>query len=93
MPWPPSCQITSPGDWGGLGSSAKRLRSSPGWNPRVALALIVFIMLYVPCFATVVVMRKEAGTGWALFSMAYNLCFAYVGALSVQQSGRLLGWG
>jgi ferrous iron transport protein B len=74
-------------------SLASRLRRDKQWNPLVAMTLMIFIILYVPCFVTVLTIRHEAGTRWALFAMAYTLVTAYLVALTVYQAGRLLGWG
>jgi len=75
------------------GSLSKRLREDPEWNPLVAFTFLVFIMLYVPCFVTVVSIRKESSWRWACFSIAFNLVAAYTVALLVYQVGRLLSLG
>ncbi len=74
-------------------SLTARLRQDSQWNPLVAFTLIVFIILYVPCFVTLLTIRHEAGTRWALFAMGYTLATAYLVALVVHQVGQLLGWG
>ncbi|MFH1136325.1 MAG: ferrous iron transport protein B [Pseudomonadota bacterium] len=70
-----------------------RLRKNPDWSPLAAFALMIFVMVYAPCFVTVVVMAREAGWRWALFSVVYTTGLAYVLALGVFQGGRLLGLG
>lgn len=75
------------------GSLSDRLKSDPRWNPLVAFTLLVFTMLYVPCFATVIIMSKESSWRWALFSIGFNLIAAYIIGLVVFQGGRLLGLG
>ena len=72
---------------------AQRLKNEPGWSPLVAFTLIMFVMLYAPCFPTVVVIKKESGWRWALFTVVWNTAFAYVVALAVSQAGRALGLG
>jgi ferrous iron transport protein B len=74
-------------------SLSKKLASEPGWTPLEALTLIIFVMIYSPCLATVAIIRKEAGWAWALFSMAYTTAFAYLLALGLSQAGRALGLG
>lgn len=72
-------------------SLSDRLARDPNWNPVVALAVMVFIMFYAPCFVTVVCIAKEAGSWkWAVFSMAFNTLFAYLMAVAVYQIGVLL---
>jgi len=70
-----------------------RLQKEPGWNQLTAFTLIVFMMLYVPCFVTVITIKKEGGWQWALFSMLYSLVSAYVVSLIVHQAGLFLGVG
>ncbi len=75
------------------GTLQERLRKDRSWNPLKAFTLIVFIMLYVPCMATVISIRKETSWGWAGFSLAFNLTAAYLVALFVSQAGKLIGLG
>lgn len=74
-------------------SLAEKLKSEPGWTPLTAFTLIIFVMLYAPCFVTVAVIRKEAGGKWAAFAVAYTTVFAYIAALAVHQGGLVLGLG
>ena len=70
-----------------------RLQKEPGWDRLTAFTLIIFMMLYVPCFVTVITIKKEGGWRWALFSILYSLVSAYVVALIVHQAGLFLGMG
>ncbi len=80
-----------PEETGGL---SERLAKEPGWNPLKAFALMLFVMIYAPCFVTVAVIRNETGGWkWPLFAMAYTTAAAYVLALLVYQGGKLLGLG
>lgn len=73
---------------------SQRLRQDPHWNPLVAFAAMVFIMLYSPCFVTVTCIIKESGSWkWGVFSVAFNTTVAFVAATAVYQGGRLLGLG
>lgn len=71
----------------GLG---KRLASDPGWNVAVALSLMIFVMLYSPCFVTVVAIAKEASKKWAAFSMVFNTTVAFVFSVAVYKIGMWL---
>ena len=43
---------------------------------------MVFLLLYLPCIATIVAIRSESGSWrWALFSTAYSTIIAYALAL------------
>jgi ferrous iron transport protein B len=75
------------------GFLSKRLGKDPNWNPLTAFTLILFIMLYVPCFITVLSIRRESSWGWAGFSMIFNLIAAYLISLLVYQVGSSLGVG
>ncbi|MEH7457534.1 ferrous iron transport protein B [Bacillus sp. JJ1127] len=58
-----------------------------------AYAFMFFILLYVPCLATVAVIRRETGSvKWTIFSVVYPLIIAYVLTLVIYQVGSLLGF-
>ncbi len=75
------------------GSLSERLKREPGWNPLTAFTLIVFTMLYVPCFVTVISIRRESSWKWAGFSIIFNLTTAYIVAFLIAQIGAALGLG
>jgi ferrous iron transport protein B len=75
------------------GSLSEKLREDPHWNPLVAFSLILFTMLYVPCLATVISIKKESSWRWAGFSVVFNLIAAYFVCLMVYQIGSALGLG
>lgn len=52
-----------------------------------ALAYIVFTSLYIPCFATIAVIRSEIGLKWAVFSVIYTFAVAYLIALIITGVG------
>lgn len=69
-----------------------RLRQNPDWSPLKAFALMLFVMIYSPCFATIAVIYKEtASLRWPLFAMAYTTVLAFLLATAVYQLGGLLG--
>ncbi|HOI57859.1 MAG: ferrous iron transport protein B [Methanoculleus sp.] len=58
--------------------------ADPGLSAATALALMVFVLLYTPCLATIATIRKETGSWkWAGFSVAYGLVLAWLLALIV----------
>ncbi|MDW8327027.1 MAG: ferrous iron transport protein B [Anaerolineales bacterium] len=63
------------------------------YSPLAAFALLVFVLLYVPCVATLGAIRHEFGWRWAAVSAVYQIGAAWVAALLVYQGGRLLGLG
>jgi ferrous iron transport protein B len=75
------------------GSLSQRLKNSPDWNPLLAFTLIIFTMLYVPCFVTVIMIRRESSWKWAGFSIGFNIIVAYLVSLVIRQVGMFLGLG
>ena len=63
-------------------SLSDRLKEAPNWNKATALSLMLFVLLYSPCFVALVVIKQEAGGWrWLFFSMIFNTALAYVVAL------------
>ena len=56
----------------------QRLLASGDFTTASALGLLVFILLYVPCIATVAAIGSEAGWRWAAASVIYNTAVAWV---------------
>jgi ferrous iron transport protein B len=63
------------------------------FNGLSALSLLVFVLLYVPCVATLGAIKHEFGTSWAITSAVYQTVVAWIFAFLVYQGGRLLGFG
>lgn len=74
-------------------SLGKRLQRSPQWNRVIAVAVLVFIMFYAPCFVTIVCIARESSWGWAAFSMTFNTAFALLLAVLIYQVGMFLNLG
>ncbi|MEJ2131528.1 MAG: nucleoside recognition domain-containing protein, partial [Gammaproteobacteria bacterium] len=52
-----------------------------------AFSYLLFILLYVPCVATIGAIYKELGRFWAIFSATWSIVIAYVVAVSCYQIG------
>jgi ferrous iron transport protein B len=61
------------------------------FTPMSATAFLVFVLLYVPCVATLGAIKHEFGTSWAVTSAVYQTALAWVVAFIVYQGGRLFG--
>ncbi|WP_314585683.1 ferrous iron transport protein B [Paenibacillus terrigena] len=62
------------------------------FTPLQAYSFMAFILLYVPCLATVGVIQKEtASMRWTLFSIAYGLVLAYTVSVLIYQIGLWIG--
>lgn len=72
---------------------SEKLKRDPQWNPLVAFCLIIFTMLYVPCFVTVVSIKRESSLWWAGFSVIFNIIIAYGVTFVVFKVGSVLGLG
>ena len=66
---------------------------SSGMTPLSALSMMIFVLLYLPCIATIAAIKQETGSfKWMFFSIAYTTSFAWVAAFSVYQGGKLIGF-
>ncbi|MEJ5360106.1 MAG: ferrous iron transport protein B [Desulfobacterales bacterium] len=75
------------------GGDLERALLSSGMSPLSGLSMMVFVLLYLPCLATVSAIRRETGsTKWMLFSIGYNTSVAWLVSFAVYQGGRLLGY-
>ncbi|HBK58624.1 MAG TPA: ferrous iron transport protein B [Spirochaetaceae bacterium] len=72
-------------------SLRQSLREAPDWSPRIALALMVFILVMPPCFASLATIRAEAGNKWLAFQVAYSLVLAWLISFLVSMLGRAVG--
>ncbi len=62
----------------------------PDFTPAIALAFMVFVLLYVPCIATITAIVKESGSWkYGAFTLVYNTAVAWVLAFIVYQIGSL----
>ena len=65
---------------------ADRIRSDSHWTMANAVALLLFTLLYSPCFVTLAVIKKESGEWkWMFFSLFFNLALAYGVAVAANQ--------
>jgi len=81
----------------GVGEDQGRLTDTlsddEDFTPLVAFSLMVFVLTYVPCVATVAVIFKETRSlKWTSFSVGYSLVLAWVFSLVIYQLGSLLGY-
>ena len=73
--------------------TALSLALRESFTPLSAVALLVFVLLYVPCVATLGAIKHEFGTSWAVTSAVYQTAVAWIVAFIVYQGGLLLGLG
>ncbi|MCE5287336.1 MAG: ferrous iron transport protein B [Pelosinus sp.] len=69
------------------------LANDPSFNPLVAYSLMVFTLIYSPCFSALAVMRRETNSWkWTGFTFLYSTVLAWVVTFIVYQAGLLLGY-
>jgi ferrous iron transport protein B len=67
--------------------------SSGGHGALAGLAFIVFVLIYTPCMVAIAAERQELGAKWMWISIFGQLALAWLLAVIVFQSGKLLGLG
>ena len=73
-------------------SLTELLQNDPVFNPIVAYSLLLFVLLYFPCFAAIGVMGAEIGNKWIPFIVVYTLAVAWIVSFVFYQiSGRIAG--
>ncbi|WMW23401.1 ferrous iron transport protein B [Methanolobus mangrovi] len=72
---------------------SERLLADPGITALSSLSLMAFSLLYMPCVATVGVIKKETGSWkWTIFAIIYGIAVAWITAFIIYQGGKLLGY-
>jgi len=70
----------------------KKTLLSSAMTPLSALSMMAFVLLYLPCLATVAAIRRETGSlKWMFFSIIYNTSVAWFVAFLVYQGGKAFG--
>ena len=60
------------------------------FNPIVAYSFMLFILLYFPCIAALVAIKREAGTKWMIFEIFYTTAVAWLVSFIFYQVARIL---
>lgn len=60
------------------------------FNPIVAYSFMLFVLLYFPCIAALVAVRREAGTKWMLFEILYTTGVAWIISFLFYQIANLI---
>ncbi|MDG5798745.1 ferrous iron transport protein B [Marinilabiliaceae bacterium ANBcel2] len=64
---------------------------SPVFTPVVALAFLMFTLIYFPCIAVIAAIKKESGAWrWAIYTVLYTTGLAWLVSFGVYQIGSLL---
>lgn len=64
-------------------------KNQPVFSPLVALSLMIFVLLYMPCIAVITAIKHEGGRKWALFAGCYTTVLAWIVSFAVFQIGSM----
>ncbi|MBW2100285.1 MAG: ferrous iron transporter B, partial [Deltaproteobacteria bacterium] len=71
---------------------SKALLSS-NMTPLSALAMMVFVLFYMPCIAAIAAIKRETNSiKWALVSIAHTTLVAWCMAFVIYQGGKIIGF-
>jgi len=72
----------------------EKLRKDPHYNQLNMLAFMLFVLIYIPCMATLAAVKKELGKlKYPLFLAGYTLGVAWLLATIIFQMGKIWGLG
>jgi ferrous iron transport protein B len=73
---------------GALGTT---IAAELGWTPLVAFAFMTMSLLYIPCMATIAIIRRETNSWkWTWFTIGYTLALGWMVATLIYQIGSLI---
>lgn len=68
-----------------------KLALSESLNSVNAYAFLIFVMLYIPCFATIATIKSETGSWkWVIFTVIYSFLIAYILSFIFLNLGKLI---
>ena len=69
------------------------LQNDPHFTPLIGLTMMLFILIYPPCLATLAVIKRETGSWkWVAFMFFYENAFAWTACFIFYNVGRALGF-
>lgn len=64
---------------------------NPTFTPLTVISLLMFVLIYFPCIATIAAIKEEAGSWkWGVFSIVYTTSLAWIISFAIFQIGSLL---
>lgn len=73
------------------GEALEKALKKSGMTALSALSMMIFVLLYVPCFATVLAIYRETSAKWAGFNLIYTTMVAWGMSFLVYRTGMMLG--
>ena len=69
------------------------LQNDSHFTPLIGLTMMLFILIYPPCLATLAVIKRETGSWkWVAFMFFYENAFAWIACFIFYNIGRALGF-
>jgi ferrous iron transport protein B len=73
--------------------AARYANGAPVFTPLGSLCLMLFVLIYFPCIATITAIKNESGSWkWGAFVIVYTTILAWLVAFAVAKAGGLLGF-
>jgi ferrous iron transport protein B len=69
-------------------SLSQKLARDPSWNRIKGVGLMVFVLIYSPCFVSVITIIRESSWKWGVFSVVFNTLLAFALAVIIYQTGN-----
>ncbi|GHV41038.1 ferrous iron transport protein B [Bacteroidia bacterium] len=71
--------------------SETKADGTPTFTPLVVISLLLFVLIYFPCVATIAAIKEESGSWkWGVFSVIYTTLLAWIVSFMVYQIGNML---
>ncbi|NDV94223.1 ferrous iron transport protein B [Dysgonomonas sp. 521] len=71
-------------------TAEKQADGLPVFTPLVVVSLLLFVLIYFPCVATIAAIKEESGSWkWGIFSIIYTTMLAWIISFVVYQVGSL----
>ena len=72
------------------GALGETIATQLGWTPLIAYAFMAMCLIYVPCMATIAIVKRETNSWkWTGFLIGYTLILGWLVATLIYQVGRV----
>ncbi len=60
------------------------------FSPLIALCMMIFVLIYMPCIAAITAVKNEGGRKWAVFTACYTTLLAWLVTFAVYHIGLIM---
>lgn len=60
------------------------------FSPLIALCMMIFVLIYMPCIAAITAVKNEGGRKWAVFTACYTTLLAWLVTFAVYHIGLMM---